>query len=69
MYSLFIHLLKFTMYLTFLLGFGIYTGTQEEFMPFKTHSGQASHDIPTPRIIEQYIVTCSVKKAGWEGSF
>lgn len=57
------------MYLTFLLGFGIYTGTQEVFMPFKTHSGQESCDILTLRIIERYIITTSVKKAGWEDSF
>lgn len=68
MYSLLIHLLKFTVYLIcFLKGFGIYTDTQESVMSLKTHSAQSSHDITTLRIIEELLITTSsVKEAGWE---
>jgi len=69
-YSLFIRLLKFTVYLLIYLffGTGVYTDTQET-VSFKTHSEQTSRDTTTHRIAEeQFIMTRSVngKSSFWK---
>lgn len=51
----------------FILDIGVHTDTQQSVIPFRIHSGQASHDITIPRITEeQYIITKSAREAGWE---